>query len=347
MTLATSADGSQIRAQALALENAGNFRDAIVAWTVLNRQEADAEVEQRLVRLRHLATSSNYGEPTIEPWPPRLADSFPGVEGEPPEIDAHELNSECLGGAILHHGCLLVRGLVDARRADEFVEIIDAAFDAREASLSGVPHQQTAPWFVPDPTFDETGSQALLHRALNHKLNAMLAVDSPRALFKIVEALEHRGVPETLRGYFGESPVITVEKTTLRRVLPGPAPAWHQDGSFLGSAARTVDVWVALSHCGPGTERSGLEILPRRLDHLVEFGSEGTRTNIEILGDDVLRAGAGIVPICPNFEPGDALLFDELFLHRTMPGLPQERYALEIWTFAPSGCTSSYTQVAL
>ncbi len=347
MTLATSADGAQIRAQALALENEGKFSDAIVAWTALNRQEADAEVEQRLVRLRHLAAAGDCGTSAVEQWPPPLADPFPLVEGEPPEIDAHDLTSERLGGAILHHGCLLVRGLVDTRRASEFVDIIDTAFDAREASLSGAPHQQTAPWFVPDPTYDETGSQARVHRALNQKLKAMLAIDSPRALFKIVEALEYRGVPEILRRYFGENPVITAEKTTLRRVLPGPAPAWHQDGSFLGNAARTVDVWIALSHCGPGTERSGLEILPRRLDHLVEFGTEGTRTNIEILGDDVLRAGAGIAPVCPNFEPGDALLFDELFLHRTMPGLPQERYALEIWTFAPSGCTPSYTQVAL
>jgi hypothetical protein len=345
MTLPTSTDGAQIRAQALALENAGNFRDAIVAWTVLNRQEADTDIEQRLVRLRHLAAASNSSESTVEVWPRRLADPFPGVEGEPPEIDAHELTSECLGGAILQHGCLLVRRLVDVQRANEFVEIIDAAFDARDASLSGA--RQTAPWFVPDSTYTEIGPQALLQRALNHKLNAMLAVDSPRALFKIVEALEHRRVPEILGGYFGEPPVITVEKTTLRRVRPGPAPAWHQDGSFLGKAARTVDVWVALSHCGPGTGRSGLEVLPRRLDHLVEFGTEGTRTGIEILGNDVLRAGAGIAPICPNFEPGDALLFDELFLHRTMPGLPGERYALEIWTFAPSGCTPSYTPVAL
>jgi hypothetical protein len=90
-----------------------------------------------------------------------------------------------------------------------------------------------------------------------------------------------------------------------------------------------------------------LEILPRRLDQLVAFGIEGTRTNIEILGDDVLKAGAGVTPVCPTFEPGDALLFDELFLHRTMPGLPRPRYALEIWTFAPSGRTPSYTPLAL
>ena len=48
--------------------------------------------------------------------------------------------------------------------------------------------------------------------------------------------------------------------------------------------------------------------------------------------------------IVPEFEPGDALMFDEHFLHRTY--LPREmtdpRYALECWFFAPSRHTSDY-----
>jgi hypothetical protein len=40
----------------------------------------------------------------------------------------------------------------------------------------------------------------------------------------------------------------------------------------------------------------------------------------------------------PIFEQGDALLFDELFLHRTAcePEMTRERYAIETWLFAPS-----------
>ena len=38
------------------------------------------------------------------------------------------------------------------------------------------------------------------------------------------------------------------------------------------------------------------------------------------------------------FLPGDALLFDHLFLHRTgaPPGIRKPRYAIESWFFAPS-----------
>jgi hypothetical protein len=40
----------------------------------------------------------------------------------------------------------------------------------------------------------------------------------------------------------------------------------------------------------------------------------------------------------PRFEPGDALLFDHLMLHRTAsePSMTKRRYAIETWFFAPS-----------
>jgi hypothetical protein len=40
----------------------------------------------------------------------------------------------------------------------------------------------------------------------------------------------------------------------------------------------------------------------------------------------------------PIFEPGDAVLFDHLCLHRTAaePDMPKLRYATETWCFAPS-----------
>ena len=48
--------------------------------------------------------------------------------------------------------------------------------------------------------------------------------------------------------------------------------------------------------------------------------------------------------ICPEFAPGDALLFDERFLHRThlSAEMTEDRYALECWFFAPSHPSSGY-----
>lgn len=332
---------------AVELEATGRYRDAIAAWTIVNREDPQSDIEERLVKLRHEAALQAGVDPPVDAWPRPIADPFPDLVGHPPEIGADDLTWPILGGSILHHGCLLVRGLVESKRARALVEVIDAAFAAREAHLSGAPRAETTPMFAPDPFYDAVGPQASLQRTLNRNLNAVIASDSPRALFQLIDALEQHHVPEIVGEYFGEPPVLSVEKTTLRRVRPGPSPAWHQDGSFLGTGVRTVDVWVALSRCGDGTDSSGLEILPRRLDRILECGAEGARTGIEVMADEVERAGGGIAPVRPTFEAGDALLFDELFLHRTMPGLPRDRYALEVWTFASSSCTESYVPMAL
>ena len=50
----------------------------------------------------------------------------------------------------------------------------------------------------------------------------------------------------------------------------------------------------------------------------------------------------------PIFEPGDALLFDELFLHQTGsdPQMPKPRYAVESWFFGPSAFPGGYSPLA-
>ena len=51
------------------------------------------------------------------------------------------------------------------------------------------------------------------------------------------------------------------------------------------------------------------------MNAVVEHGTAASRTGIEVMPEDVERVGAGIDTVCPTFEPGDALLFDELLLH--------------------------------
>jgi hypothetical protein len=59
---------------------------------------------------------------------------------------------------------------------------------------------------------------------------------------------------------------------------------------------------------------------------------------------------AGDTPILrPIFEPGDALFFDELFLHKTGsdPNMPKPRYAIENWLFGGSGFPIEYAPLAV
>ena len=53
--------------------------------------------------------------------------------------------------------------------------------------------------------------------------------------------------------------------------------------------------------------------------------------------------------IRPIFEPGDALFFDELFLHQTAsdPAMPNPRFAVESWFFGGSKFPQEYGPLAV
>ena len=136
--------------------------------------------------------------------------------------------------------------------------------------------------------------------------------------------------------YLGERPVLSANKCTLRRVPVDTNTAWHQDGAFLGEQVRTLNLWLGLSSCG--VYAPGLDLVPRRFDRLVEAGTEGAYFDWAV-SDDVVESQAGDAPVVrPVFGPGDALLFDHLFLHRTAisPTMTRPRHAMETWFFAPS-----------
>ena len=50
----------------------------------------------------------------------------------------------------------------------------------------------------------------------------------------------------------------------------------------------------------------------------------------------------------PIFEPGDVLLFDDLFLHTTAaePSMPKSRLAIESWFFGASASPAQYSPLA-
>ena len=155
-------------------------------------------------------------------------------------------------------------------------------------------------------------------------------------MFDVLEAFEEIGLAEPLTGYLGERPSLSVKKWTLRRVPTTSGTNWHQDGAFLGDDIRTVNVWLTLSRCGDIAP--GLDVVARRFDRLAETGTSGAYFDWSV-GDSVVRDVADGAPILrPVFGPGDALFFDNMFLHRTAadPAMTEPRYAIESWFFAPS-----------
>ena len=129
--------------------------------------------------------------------------------------------------------------------------------------------------------------------------------------------------------------MLLARKCTLRRTSPnGQNGGWHQDGAFMGAGIRSLNVWIPLTHCGDTAP--GLDIVGRRLDEIVQTG-QGAIYAWATDPDAAERAAAGSI-VRPIFEPGDALVFDHMNLHRTAidPDMQHERYAIETWLMAPS-----------
>jgi hypothetical protein len=311
------------------------YVEAIDALCDANRTEREPEIEARLVRLRHLAFAQLDRHTEVTSWPPDHPELFPGVSG-PPEVSRDELDTETLGSALVNHGALLVRGLLDPDQLGRIIDGIDRAFAGRD-EWEVDPTVDASPWFVPFVLPDGTE----LNREFVRKGGAVWTADSPRVLFELLESYRAAGLDDMIAAYLGERPAVSLRKFTLRRVPSDLAQAdWHQDGAFLGDDVRSVNVWVALTECGDGASAPGLELVADRVPRVLETGTDGAMFDWSISPGlvDATRAEVEAPLIRPRFRPGDALLFDDLLVHRTAvaPGLTNDRYAIESWFFAPS-----------
>jgi ectoine hydroxylase-related dioxygenase (phytanoyl-CoA dioxygenase family) len=312
---------------------------SIASLTAAVRERRDPEAEGRLLRLRHLAGISlldRNGEPPQYPAP----DPLPAADGLP-DFTIADLTPSRVRAAILRDGCMVVRNLVPRATAAAFGNQVERAFQERERQESG---GDTTPGY-----YEEFRPQAPFRGPARRWIKeggGLLAADSPKLAFEMLEMFEAAGVPELVSGYLGEPAAFSVHKTTLRKVEPTVIGGWHQDGAFMGRV-RSLNLWLSLSHCGE--DAPSLDIVPRRLDELVETGTEGTFM-ADQASQATAEAAAGDRPIVrPMFEPGDAVIFDDLCLHQTAadPSMTKPRYAIECWFFGASEFPSDYAPIAV
>lgn len=301
----------------------------------------DADPRERLA-LRHRAGMALLDEPSTRS--PRFAepdaDALPA--GVVPEVGADALTAGVVRAAFLRSGCLLVRGLIAREDVDTLLAEIDRAYVARREG--GEAYEP----FPTDPRYDRIAFDRGVISA--DGWGGLWPADAPFAADAMFAAFDRAGLLALAEDYLGERPAISVNKSVLRRVDP-PAEqpgtsAWHQDGAFLGPV-RALNVWVALSRCGDVAP--GMDLVPRRLEHIAPAGTEGAAFDWSV-SQAVAEEAAGDAGIArPVFEPGDVLLFDELFLHATAaePGMTQPRYAVECWFFGPSAYPDGYAPLAV
>ena len=310
--------------------------------TEANRASRDGARERRLLSLRHLAGLRRLDERAPDPgFAEPSADGL--SDGDLlPEVTPGELGAGVLRGAILRNGCLLVRGLIGRDPALRLAEGIERAYEERRRcqhgeSDGGDDYRE----FVPHPRFGEVQGRSWIEEG-----GGLLAADSPRLHFEMIEQFAAAGLPELVGEYLQQPALISVHKTTLRRADPAVAGAWHQDGYFMGPV-RSLNLWLSLSRCGDLAP--GLDILPRRLDHYLASTADDSPLDYTISHQRVEEEAKDTPLLRPIFEPGDALFFDEWFLHQTAtdPSMPNPRYAIENWFFGGSGFPEEYAPIAV
>jgi len=306
--------------------------EAIRRLTEANRARPDRRIERRLLELRTSAYRSSRPAAT-PPWPESVEDRFPGELV--PEIGPGDLDVETVRSAIHTHGSILVRGLVGPEDVQRLVTDIDTAFDAFDAVASNAVPPDLAGWYQ---RFEQ---DSVSDRVRRRSRGTLATVESPPVLFDVIEVLQKVGIGRLAEQYFGEQPALLARKATLRRLPHDGSGGWHQDGAFMGAGIRSLNVWLALTHCGDVAP--GVDIAGRRFESLVQTGdTDGPKGGSGYANWGVspanAAAAAGDTIVRPIFEPGDALIFDHLCLHRTAsdPRMTDGRYAIETWLFAPS-----------
>jgi uncharacterized small protein (DUF1192 family) len=317
--------------------------DEIERLAEANRATPDRATERRLLWLRHLAGIRLLDAAPAAPRHPAPDPAgLAPFTGELPSVPATAVTPGLMRAAILRDGCLLVRGLVDPERAVRMASEIDRSFEERERHDSGeAAAEGYYEEFSVHPRFDP-----YLGRPWIKMGGGVYAADSPTVAAEMIELFRAAGLPELVSGYLGEPALISVHKSTLRKADPSVPGAWHQDGKFMGDV-RALNLWLSLSHCGE--DAPGLDIVPHRLQEFLAPASEQPGLHMIISDDDARRAAGERGILRPTFAPGDALLFDDMFLHQTGsdPAMPNPRFAIECWFFGASGFPEAYAPIAV
>ncbi len=309
--------------------------------TQANRASRSTKNERELIRLRHIAgyrlmDAADANPQFVSPDTASLPDE------RLPDIAARDLTPGLLRAGILRDGCLLVRGLVDRDQALAFAEGIDRGFAERESYLADEPWSNDYyDEFAPAPRFNQDVGRPWVREG-----GGLLASDSPILSFQMIEMFHQAGIDRLASDYLGQPALSSLQKTTLRKAAPEVGGAWHQDGKFLGPV-RALNLWLSLSRCGDVAP--GLDIVPRRIDDYVRTLTDEAVFEMQVSSAKAQEAAGEVGIKRPIFEPGDALFFDELFLHATGsdPSMPNPRFAIESWFFGGSGFPTEYAPIVV
>src|SRR5262249_8227826 len=155
-----------------------------------------------------------------------------------------------------------------------------------------------SPFTMPGRT---AGVDENIRRAWVRKSGGLWTANSPHMLFELFELIDRVGlgalIVELLRG----RPGLSANKCTLRR---GPARASPRGGlgggRFRGESVGRSNLWLCLPDCGTGADAPGMDIVPRRIDHVLA-SDEDSQFDWSLSDGAVERAAAPTPIVRPHF----------------------------------------------
>jgi len=316
------------------------FASALECLVEEQLRHPSSALEQKILDIRLTAFPHIDWGSKPERWPPTHDGRFAKVNGLP-EIPHSELDSEAVCAGVMGAGGLIVRGLLNKQQVESLRSGIDNTLVARRRLSQGAGEVEDERWFKRSSRIAGGPAQfgALGARQYSDDGSVWVA-DSPKMAHELTALYAHLGLPRLLANFFGEPAVLSVKKWVLRKVKPNPTEraGWHQDGRFLGDGIRTVNMWIALSECGGGAAAPGMDIVADRDKVIHETGSHGAPFDWTVGPGLVDKITQSTPALNPQFQPGDALFFDQYNLHRTGFDAHHSlhRYAVESWFFAAS-----------
>jgi hypothetical protein len=225
------------------------------------------------------------------------ADDHFSCAGELPEVHRSELTVNLLASGLQHHGSMVVRELLSP----------DDVADLRAYVAKGTLRIEDDS--SPTPEMDRM-------------ISALGAAYRSQGFFDLVER------------YLGEPPIGVANRTVVKRNEPSPGLPWHQDASFFGGPCASLDAWTALTECG--RDCPSLSVVPLRIERVIDPAQTSVAPSA-VVEASVAELLLGSEPAKPILQPGDAILLDEMTVHRTGSGwkAPSRDVAIT-WFFAPS-----------
>jgi len=293
--------------------NAEQLRRKIATLCQKLGPKPQPKLEARLIDLRG-KLAATFTDQADYPAPDQRfkTDMFAGETGIP-EIDAKDLSAKAIASGVLFHGGLIIRGLYNSDQIE------------RLKSASTV--------------------------ECKRKLKDPKSIISAFTFCRLMQVYEEAGLLESIKDYLGPEAIIILERARVRhkdKTIAGGL-GWHQDGSYFGEKCFALNCWAAVSPCG--VNNCGLLIIPRRNESRIGWSEDGKAPlhYADGIGPHIREIRKITPPVQPVFGAGDAIIFDEMSLHRTYvpDSITEEQIVSISWFFARSRLLGYKTALAI